>query len=289
MKAPVVGRFAKTMAVVAVAPVVLSSVVFTALGIWNVVRGRPSNLGSVLGGVALSFIFYTLPILCAIWLGTAAGRANERKLSLRRRAMPALPPSMRSVRIMPALAPNEIPLPLFERPLADLWSKVVAVETSSQRLEVFEVVHGDLFGEAGGRLPPSRTLGPGVGLSVVSCAAIRVDADLPLVVVRPVGSKPFTLPDGMRRRTTELERFNRAFHLFSVEPYAASALVDARTIEAIHDFDRRFSVEIGGPWVLVHAPRLSAEDVQHLIDEAAGLARVFPRIAGSLYPKGRTR
>jgi hypothetical protein len=110
---------------------------------------------------------------------------------------------------------------------------------------------------------------------------------LPLVVVRPALSKPFSLPDGMKRRTTELERFNRAFHLFSIEPYAATALIDARTIEAIHDFDRRFSVEIGGSWVLVHAPRLSAADLQRLIEEAAGLARVFPRIAGSLYPKGQ--
>jgi hypothetical protein len=127
-----------------------------------------------------------------------------------------------------------------------------------------------------------------LGLSIVSCAAVRIDGDLPLVVVRPARSKPFSLPDGMTRRTTELRAFNEKFRLFSVEPYAASALVDARTIAAIHDFDPRFSVEIGGEWVLVHAPRLRAADMKVLIDDAAALARVFPRIARSLYPSMAT-
>jgi hypothetical protein len=122
------------------------------------------------------------------------------------------------------------------------------------------------------------------GISVVSCAAFRIEGDLPLIVVRPARSKPFTLPDGVSRHTTELGSFNQSFHLFSINPYAASALVDARTIEAIQEFNPRFSVEIGGEWVLIHAPRLRAREMQHLIDAAVALARVFPRIAPSLYP-----
>jgi hypothetical protein len=278
VRAPVVGRFTKIMALAAVAPVILLSALMVAFGIWDALQGRPSHLGDLLGGVAIISVFYTLPILGAVWLGTSAGRSKEKRLSRRKRGMPRLPPAIRPLALRAILDPGDIPLPLFERPLAQLWSKVAVTESSAVKLEIFEVVHGDLLGERGRHARLS-------GLTIVSCAAVRVDADLPLVVVRPAGSKPFTLPDGIKRRTTELGRFNKAFHLFSIEPYAATALVDPRTIEAIHDFDRRFSVEIGGSWVLVHAPRLSSADMQRLIDEAAGLARVFPRIAGSLYPR----
>src|SRR5205814_1039578 len=159
---------------------------------------------------------------------------------------------------------------------------VAEVEVDGVGLRVFELVHGDLLGE-GGRAPRRVS-----GLWVVSCAAARIEGDLPLVVVRPARSRPFSLPDGMTRRTTELGRFNDAFRLLSVEPFAATALVDARTIEAIQSFDPRFSVEIGGEWVLVHAPRLRASEMPRLIHDAASLARVFPRIAPSLYPSAPT-
>ena len=277
-RAPVLGPVAKVVAAVAVVPYMVLWAGVIAFEAWQAFHGRPTELPAALGGLAFWLGLYTLPILGGSWLGASRLRSVDKALSRRRRGRPHLPTSVHPARFAPDLGSKLIALPLFERPLSHLWSTVAEMKVEGVELRVFEVVHGDLLGEKG--RAPRRVS----GLSVLSCAAVRVGGDLPTVVVRPARSRPFSLPDGMTRRTTELGRFNDAFHLYSIEPFEASALLDPRTIEAIHQFDPRFSVEIGGEWVLVYAPRLRASHMQRLIDDTVALARVFPRIARSLYP-----
>lgn len=277
-RAPVLGPVAKVLAGVAIVPIMGLGSGVILVEAWLALHHRPNELLGALGGLAVWLGVYTLPILGALWLGSSRLGSVAKALSNRRRGRPHLPRSIHPARFVPDLEPTPLALPLFQRPLAHLWSTVAEVDVDGIELKVFELVHADLLGEKG-RAPRGT-----VGLPVLSCAAVRVGGDLPLVVVRPARSKPFSLPDGMQRRTTELGRFNDAFHLYSVDPFEASALVDARTIGAILQFDPRFSVEIGGEWVIVHAPRLRVSEMQRLIDDAAALARVFPRIASSLYP-----
>jgi hypothetical protein len=276
---PVLGP-AKVVAVVAIVPWMLAYVVVLPFGIWRALRGKPDDLLALLGSLLLWLGAYTLPILGGLWLGVSRLHSVDAALGKRKRACPRLPASVHQVRFTSDLESKLIGLPLFERALAHLWSTVAHIDIDGIELKVFELVHGDLLGERGG------TTGRVTGLSIVSCAAVHVGGNLPLVVVRPARSKSFSLPDGMTRRTTELGVFNKSFELFSAQPYAASALVDARTIDAIQEFDPRFSVEIGREWVLVHAPRLRASGIERLIHDAATLARVLPRIAPSLYPSG---
>ena len=277
-RAPVLGPVAKVVAAVAIVPIIVALAGVIVVEIWLALHDQPSELPAAIGGLAWWLGVYTLPILGALWLGASRLRSVDDALSKRRGARPRLPASVHPARYAPDLGSKPIVLPLFERPLAHLWSTVAEMDIHGVELKVFELVHGDILGERG--RAPRRV----IGLSVLSCAAVRVGGDLPLVVVRPARSKPFSLPDGMKRRTTELGRFNDAFHLLSVDPFEASALVDARTIAAILEFDPGFSVEIGGEWVLVHAPRLRTSHMLRLIDDAAALARAFPKIARSLYP-----
>jgi hypothetical protein len=277
-RAPGLGRIAKVVAAVAVIPVGILLLAVLGFEIWQAVHGRPNELPATLGSLALWLVLYFLPILGAFRLGSSGLRRADVSLGARKRSPPRVPASVSPARIVSDLGPELPGLPLFSRPLAHLWSTVAEVVIDGIELDVFEVVHGDLLGESG---PAPQG---GGGLSIVSCAGFRVQGDLPLVVVRPARSRPFSLPPGMARRETELEAFNRSFRLFSVEPYTASVLVGARTIAVIQKFDPRFSVELGGDWVVIHAPRLRTSGVQRLIRDAQALARVFPRVAGSLYP-----
>lgn len=87
-----------------------------------------------------------------------------------------------------------ITLPLFSRPLANLWSCAATVHYEGVTLRLFDFVHADMLGEGSGM--SSRS-----GLTIVSCALALVDADMPLVVVRP-RREPFTLPDRLRQYET---------------------------------------------------------------------------------------
>jgi hypothetical protein len=120
------------------------------------------------------------------------------------------------------------------------------------------------------------------GMSVVSCALGLVDADMPLVVVRPRQEKQFTLPDQLKQRDTELGEFNRGFQLFSEEAYAATAIVDQRTIEAIQGFDPGTAIEIGGSAVLLYTSKPGSW--RRLVQQAVSLGRIFPRVVATLYP-----
>jgi hypothetical protein len=101
----------------------------------------------------------------------------------------------------------------------------------------FDLIHADLLGEGSISRTATRSRSPRVpdGMAVVSCALGLVEADMPVVAVRPRREKPFTLPDRLRRYSPELGEFNRSFQLFSASSFAATAIVDQRTIGAIQD------------------------------------------------------
>jgi hypothetical protein len=211
---------------------------------------------------------------------------HDKNLKRRQRELPALPPHA----IVESCNDDDItriPLPLFDRPLANLWSTVVTVRSGDHRLQVAEVIHADLFGEGMPLLKHEANYRTGVvrtGNLTVSCAFAEVAADIPLIVVRPRAAKPTTWPDDLVERKTELESFNRSFRVLARDPYAATAAVDARTIEAIGELDPRFSIEMGGRWVMVYSPELDGASMGKLIEQAARLMDVFPRVVSSLFP-----
>jgi hypothetical protein len=170
---------------------------------------------------------------------------------------------------------GSIALPLFSRPLANLRSRVAIVEYEGVTLRVFDFVRADILGE--GAMAHTAT-----GLLVVSCALALVDADMLLLVVRPRG-QPFTLPQGLRQCETELGEFNARFQLFSEDAYAATAIVDQRTIRAIQGFDQGTGIEIGGPAVLAYNSRQGSW--VRLVQQAARLAQTFPGVVRSLFPR----
>jgi hypothetical protein len=234
------------------------------------------------------FAFFTglviLPIGVAVWMGVGAGRQTDRRLRLRVRPLPRLPRGLAVVEDS-SFELSSIDLPLFSRPLATLWTSVATVSYEDRSLRLFDVVHADMFGEGSvSRTATAEAGTPGAasGMSIVTCALALVDADMPLIVVRPRREKPFTLPAQLREYDTELGEFNRGFRLFSEDAYAATAIVDQRTIQAIQGFDPRTAIEIGGSAILLYTSRRDSS--LRLIQQAANLARTFPSVVTSLFP-----
>lgn len=199
-------------------------------------------------------------------------------LKLRDRPFPRIPQELAVVED-PSFELASIDLPLFSRPLATLWTRVAVVGYEEESLKLFDVVHADMLGEGSvSRTATAETGTPGVasGMSLVTCALALVDADMPLIVVRPRYEKPFTLPTQLREYDTELDKFNQGFRLFSEDAYAATAIVDQRTIDAIRGFDPGTAIEIRGRAVLMYTSRRDSS--LRLIQQAANLARTFPRV-----------
>ncbi len=262
-RAPVISRKTKVLAAVLAAPFVI----FVVTGL------------AILGTAALpGFFFFTglviVPIGLAVWLGVRGGRLADSLLKRRRRRMPHLPVQLHGTEDQ-AFDVASIALPLFSRPLANLWSRAAIVHYEGVTLRLFDFVHADMLGEGSGM--SSRG-----GLTIVSCALALVDAEMPMVVVRP-RREPFTLPDGLSQYETELEEFNDRFRLFSEDAYAATAIVDQRTIWAVQGFDPGTAIEIGGPAVLVYTSRRGAW--LRLVQQAAALAQTFPAVVASLFPR----
>lgn len=260
MRAPVVSRKTKRFAWAMAVPFV----VFVVAGL--VVLGREALPG---------FAFFTgliiLPIGLAALGGVRAGRLTDHRLRSRARPLPGWTLGLKVVED-PGFQLASIDLPLFSRPLANLWSRVVIVREEGVSLRLFDLVHADMLGEGSvSRTAAGETAGVGGGMSVVACALALVEADMPLIVVRPRYEKPFTLPPRLRQRGTELGEFNRAFQLLAEDSYAAAAIVDQRTIEAVQGFDPGTAIEIGGPAVLLYTSR--PDSSTRLIQQAARLAR----------------
>jgi hypothetical protein len=212
---------------------------------------------------------------------------HDKRLKRRARRSPPVPSKLSISRRNERLDLATVPLPLFDRPLTNLWSTITVVRERQHELKVFEVVHADLLGEGQPRLGWYRDLESGelvpAGQVIVSCVLAEVDAQMPLVVVRSRFAKPITWPRGLVERETELEAFNRSFRLLSADQYAATAIVDARTMRAITELDRRFSIEVGGRWILLYAAHLDTAGIGTLIAQAADFMETFPRVVRSLY------
>jgi hypothetical protein len=109
LRAPVVSRKTKVIAAALAAPFV----VFVVAGL-------------IVYGPAPGFAFITgliiLPIGLAVWLGVRAGRVTDTVLKTRARPLPALPEELQVVED-PSFDLASTDLPLFSRPLANLWSR----------------------------------------------------------------------------------------------------------------------------------------------------------------------
>jgi hypothetical protein len=263
----VISRKTVVLAFVLAAPFVVLSV--AAVLVWG---------ASALPGVLWFGGLIVLPIWLAVRWGIRIGEGSDRQLRRRHRGMPPIPTGVATLEDR-AFSIDDISLPLARRPLSNLWTKVLRFESGSVELRLFQVVHADLLGEG--------TRSTGSDRMVVTCVLARVDADMPLVVVRPRREKLLSLPSGLRQFDTELESFNRDFQVFAEDAYAATAIVDQRTIEAIHGFDPGTAIEIGGPDVVVFSR--SADAVDHLIKQARSLATTFPAVVRSLYPRAGGR
>ena len=213
-------------------------------------------------------------------------RLGVRRVDTRRRFLPPLPRRTRVERIDHSLDPESLPLPLFDRAGAELWTQVVVVRQRGRELRVFRMTHRDVFGEAAWEPRPTALRTPPLQPPItLTCAVAEVEAELPVVAVWARTSRPVVMPDGLHEYSTEHERFNRSYQLLASDRFAANAIVDARTMDAIANLDPRFSVEIGGRWVMVFAPMLDRAGTARLIRETARLMEVFPAVVRSLYPR----
>jgi hypothetical protein len=271
MRAPLVGKTTKSIGMAVIIPFALLCVV-------SLIAWGPEALG----GAAFFAGTIIAPIGIILWFtGRLDGRLDD-QLKKRARSMPKTPKSM-IVSEDPGFELDSVDLPLFSRPLANLWTKVVLVQSEGPSIRLFGLVHADMLGEGSMRRTTiRRPWRPLDGMTVVSCALVLVDADMPLIVVRPRHERPFTLPSELRERDTELESFNRSFQVFSKDAYAATAIVDQRTIDAIQRFDPGTGIEIGGPAILLYSSRRGSSS--RLSAQAARLAQAFPRVAASLFP-----
>jgi hypothetical protein len=85
-------------------------------------------------------------------------------------------------------------------------------------------------------------------------------ADVPVVAVRVEGSFPptvvwsarFAVPPrpGMERMRFELEAFNRAFSVYSIDRFFASAVIDARMMEWLLSEGRGLTFELSDRWAI---------------------------------------
>jgi hypothetical protein len=270
-RAPVVGRWVRVFAWVVVAPVLAVIIVGTPIAAFQ------GQLWAALQGDALALVFFVLPILLAVKLGVLSGRAADRGLRRKPHMMPAIPRDLSKATRVSDFDPLQMDLPLFRRPLANVVSKVVEVDSGGVDVLVFEFSHADLFGE--GRTPRGAN-------TLLSCAMVRVHARMPLVVVEPRPAVPMNFHVPLREQRTESEEFNRRFRLLSEDAFSAVALVDQRLMEALESLDDRFCLEVGDGAILLFSPKLDPRQIGILVEQTVELAEVFPRVASSLFPRG---
>jgi hypothetical protein len=122
-------------------------------------------------------------------------------------------------------------------------------------------------------------------------------ADVPVVAVRVEGSFPptvvwsarFALPPrpGMERMRFELEAFNRAFSVYSIDRFFASAVIDARMMEWLLSEGRGLTFELSDRWAIAWGVRRwnRSVDPSTLIEALRGLDRHIPRVIASLFQR----
>jgi hypothetical protein len=252
-----------------------------------------------LGGVALAFfalpflvyaintdsvgwafvVFILAPASLMIWYSIAAQRI-EGRLRQRAKGLPAMPEGLEVISRNATLDESIMRLPIFQRPMAMLWSTVVRLRCQGQEISVFEMIHADWYGEG-------KDLGQEAGIDriYVTCAVGMVEADMPLVTVTPRESTWVSMSRGLVDWRTESDEFNAAFRLRGDDQYALSSIIDARTIEAIVELDRHFGVQLAGRCVLVYSRRLDPKGSQRLVSQTARLMGTFPRVVESLFPE----
>jgi hypothetical protein len=88
---------------------------------------------------------------------------------------------------------------------------------------------------------------------------------------------------GLRGVEFELERFNRAFVVRSMEPRFASALIDASMIDWLLGLPRGTGFEIHGPMLLAIAPRPTFDDLTFALETMQAFLERIPPVVASLY------
>jgi len=125
----------------------------------------------------------------------------------------------------------------------------------------------------------------GSGWMDVPAAALRVEASFAATVIRPFKSPLPPRPD-MKRARFEHERFNRSVAVFSVDPFFASAMVDARMMEWLLTEPCRITIELADRWVVAWClPRRGLEGPRELIDILIRFDERIPRAVPSLFPE----
>jgi len=133
----------------------------------------------------------------------------------------------------------------------------------------------------------------GIGSSTVSKSyskarsgvVVKVDAFLPPLMIVP--SNLFTrtfervaAPD----IDFESEEFNRSYDVRCTDRRFASLFLDARMIDFILDFDRRFAFETFGNYVLCHGKLCEAKQLPVLATKMGELAGLVNPLVGDEYP-----
>jgi hypothetical protein len=88
---------------------------------------------------------------------------------------------------------------------------------------------------------------------------------------------------GLRGVEFELERFNRAFEVRSMDPRFASALIDASTIEWLLALPSGTGFEIHGSTLLAMSPRPPFDDLTFALEAMRAFLERIPPVVASLY------
>jgi hypothetical protein len=91
----------------------------------------------------------------------------------------------------------------------------------------------------------------------------------------------------MKQVTSELERFNRAFEVHSVDPFFTTTLIDPRMMEWLEANLRHTVIELADGWVAAWSNSLrgSAVSPAHLLELLAAFNDRIPRVIPSFFPQ----
>jgi hypothetical protein len=120
----------------------------------------------------------------------------------------------------------------------------------------------------------------------VPVVAVRAPNHLPRTIIRP-GGRGLRPPTRMKQVTFELERFNRAFEVHSVDSFFTTALIDPRMMEWLEANLRHIVIELVDGWVAAWSNSLrgSAVSPVHLLEFLAAFNDRVPRVIPSFFPQ----
>lgn len=117
--------------------------------------------------------------------------------------------------------------------------------------------------------------------SFISCVATSIDADMPLINIRPRG---LSMGGEGPEVGLESDRFEQRHAVTSLDSRAASALVDARVMQWLLNSDGAWAFDVQGGRVLAWTAQPKRISMQARLTILASFVDEMPRVVPLLYP-----